>query len=196
MTRLTLTVMVLGLAVPALAAADTIRLKNGRVLEVEGWRDAGDSIEFAAGGGIVRISKAEVDKIDGKPRRGELKMYTSGVSSAEVAAAGSAAAASERAPMANQMKEVLGQGDGLFDQASLSSAEKVGAMRRLADRWREIAVPDSLRETHDRGRAAFQSAIDAFEGADRDPNAKLRIDKARDEIRSVLEEVKKAGAPS
>jgi len=36
-----------------LASADVIHLVNGAAIEVEAWRDVGDAVEFARGGGIV-----------------------------------------------------------------------------------------------------------------------------------------------
>ena len=65
--------MVVGLA--GAVCADVIHLKNGNRLEVEAWKDAGDVIEFAMGGGVIRIAKAEIQKIEGKPIRGDFRMY-------------------------------------------------------------------------------------------------------------------------
>jgi hypothetical protein len=183
--------LVVALAFPAVAAADVIRLKNGRVLEVEGWRDAGDSIEFAAGGGVVRIAKSEVDKIDGRPRQGDFRMYSSGVSSS-APAAGTAAVPADAVSL---MRDLLGQGDGLFDQTALSGPEKAGAFRRLGERWRQLDVPEPLRAAHDRGRLALQSGLDAFDIDSTEPGAKARIDKAREEVKSVMEELKKLAPP-
>ncbi|MGH7263681.1 MAG: hypothetical protein ACREMB_02350 [Candidatus Rokuibacteriota bacterium] len=183
--------LAVALAIPAVVAADVIRLKNGRVIEVEGWRDAGDSIEFAAGGGVVRIPKSEVDKIDGRPRQGDFRMYSSGVS----ASAPVTGAAAVPADAVSQMRDLLGQGDGLFDQATLSGPEKVGALRRLGERWRQLEVPDALRDAHDKGRLALQSGVDAFDIDSTEPGAKARIDKAREEVKAVMEELKKLAPP-
>lgn len=173
------------LALPASGLADVIHLKNGNQLQVEGWRDAGDAIEFMMGGGIVRISKAEIQKVDGKPSRGDFKMYSSGVSA-------SSAPVDEKA-VVTQMADILKQGEALFGQTVLSTGEKAGAFRRLADQWRGFDVPDPLRPTHSRGEAAIQMAADAFGGDEAAPDAKERVDKARAELVAVQEEVKKLG---
>jgi hypothetical protein len=173
------------LAFPAAGLADVIHLKNGNHLQVEGWRDAGDAIEFMMGGGIVRIPKAEVQKVDGKPSRGDFKMYSSGVSA-------SVAPVDEKAAV-TQMADVLKQGEALFGQTVLSGGEKAGAFRRLADQWRGFGVPETLRPIHARGEAAIQMAADAFAADETAPDTKERVDKARAELGTVQDEVKKLG---
>ncbi len=182
------------LAVPRLAAADAIRLKNGNVLEVEAWRDVGDAIEFASGGGIVRIAKSEVARIEGRPTRSDLKMYTSGVSTST----GGGAALDQTGAVA-KMKDLLGQSDGLFAQAVLSATEKAGAFRRLGEKWREFEVPEPLRDAHTRGQTALDLAADAFtaeaSGADPD-DARERVQQARREVQAVQDEVNKLAGSS
>jgi hypothetical protein len=166
--------------------ADVIHLKNGNRLEVEGWKDAGEVIEFMMGGGIIRISKTEIQKIDGKPSSGDFKMYSSGTSTAAATGPVDAGAA------ISQMSDLLQQGAALFSQTVLSASEKVGAFRRLSDQWRALDVPDPVRPAHSRGEAAIRMAVEAF-GADEDEQ-KSRADKARAELASVQDEVKKLGA--
>jgi hypothetical protein len=182
--RITLALaMVVGLA--GAVCADIIHLKNGNRLEIDAWKDAGEAVEFTMGGGIIRISKAEIQKIDGKPIRGDFRMYTSGTSTA--AATGPATQSSAL----SQMSDLLQQGAALFGQTVLSSSEKAGAFRRLSEQWRGLDVPDPVRPAHSRGEAAFQMAADAF-GADEGDRA--RADQARAELTSVLDEVKKLGS--
>jgi hypothetical protein len=175
--------MVVGLA--GALHADVIHLKNGNRLQVEGWRDAGDAIEFVMGGGIIRISKAEVQKIDGKPTRGDFKMYSSGVSTA--------AGPVDQKAAVGQMADLLKQGEALFGQTVLSSSEKAGAFRRLGEQWRGFEVPDPLRSAHTRGDAAIQMAVEAFSAEEDAPDAKDRVEKAKTELAAVSDEVKKLG---
>ena len=168
--------------------ADVIHLKNGNRLEVEGWKDAGDAIEFTMGGGIIRISKAEIQKVDGKPVRGDFRMYSSGVSTA--AATGPVS----QATAVTQMGDLLQQGAALFGQTVLSADEKVGAFRRLTEQWRALDVPEPARPAHARGETALQMAVSAF-GAD-ESEQKTRADQARAELSSVQEDVKKLGETS
>jgi hypothetical protein len=188
---------------PAASAADVIQLVNGSRFEVDAWRDLGDAIEFASGGGVVRIAKSEVQKIEGKARRGDLPMYSSSApaSAPATAPAASSAAVSpaDRAKAAKQLGDVLAEGEALFAQSYLSGVEKAGAFRRLADRWRGLDVPEPLRDAHQKGGDAIQAAAAAYtaegpipgEGA---PDARQRIEKARADFKSVQEEIKKAGA--
>lgn len=178
-------VIALAVGLPAIATADVIHLKNGSRLQVEGWRDAGDAIEFMMGGGIIRISKAEVQKIDGKPTRGDFKMYSSGVSTA-------AGPVDEKAAV-GQMADLLKQGEALFGQTVLSSSEKAGAFRRLGEQWRGFEVPAPLRSAHTRGDAAIQMAVEAFSAEEDAPDAKDRVEKAKTELAAVQDEVKKLG---
>jgi hypothetical protein len=168
--------------------ADVIHLKNGNRLDVEGWKDAGDAIEFTMGGGIIRISKAEIQKVEGKPVRGDFRMYSSGVSTA--AATGPVS----QATALTQMGDLLQQGAALFGQTVLSADEKVGAFRRLTEQWRALDVPEPARPAHARGETALRMAVSAF-GAD-EAEQKTRADRARAELSSVQEDVKKLGETS
>ncbi|MBI4012262.1 MAG: hypothetical protein HY359_08155 [Candidatus Rokubacteria bacterium] len=186
-TRLAPVVLALALALaPLPARADVIHLKNGNALQVEGWRDVGDAIEFMMGGGIVRISKAEVQKIDGKPSRGDFLMYSSGVTAAIVPM--------DEKTAVTQMTDLLKQGEALFGQ-TVSFPEKAGAFRRLAEQWRGFEVPEPLRPTHARGEAAIQMAVEAFSADEELPDTKEKVDKAKTELAAVQDEVKKRGAP-
>jgi hypothetical protein len=175
---------VVGLA--GAVCADVIHLKNGNRLEVEAWKDAGDAIEFAMGGGVIRIAKAEIQKIDGKAIRGDFRMYTSGTSTA--LATGAATTGSTLL----QMADLLQQGTALFGQSVLSSGEKAGAFRRLSEQWRSLEVPDPVRPAHSRGEAALALAADAF-GTEGDEQ-KTRAEQAQSELVAVQDEVKKLGS--
>ncbi len=180
-------VLCAGGLLPAVVAADVIRLKNGSSIEVEAWRDAGDAIEFAMGGGIVRIGKGEINTIEGSPTRGDLRMYS--------APASPPAPRLDRAGAVKQMTDLLKQGEGLTAQTVLSPAEKASAFRKLGEAWRAVEVPDALRDVHAKGQQALQLAVAAFsaEGEGTAPDIKERLEKARTEIRAAQDEVKKAG---
>jgi hypothetical protein len=182
--RVALLALVVVMGPVSLLHADVIHLKNGNRLEVEGWKDAGDSIEFMMGGGIIRISKGEVAKVDGRPTRGDFKMYSSGVSTAT-------GPLDERAAI-GQMADLLKQGEALFAQTVLSPSEKAGAFRRLAEQWRGVEVPEPLRSTHSRGDAAIQMAVEVF-GDDAAPDLRERVDRAKAELVAVQDEIKKLG---
>ena len=177
---------VVGIALSATARADTIRLKNGSNIEVEGWRDVGDAVEFAFGGGIIRIGKSEIDKIEGRPTAGDLPMYS---------APPSAAAGTDRAATAKQMTDLLKQGEGLLTQTVLTAAEKAAAFRRLGDAWKGLSVPDALRDVHAKGQQALQMLAEAYaaEGEGTAPDVKERIEKAKGEMQAAQEDVKRAG---
>jgi hypothetical protein len=179
-------VLALALGLPALVHADVIHLKNGNRLEVEGWKDAGDAIEFMMGGGIIRISKAEIQKIDGRPTRGDFRMYTSGVSS-------STGGALDQAAAVTQMADLLKEGEALFGQAGLSASEKAGAFRRLGEQWRGFEVPEAARNAYSKGDAAIQMAAEAFSAPETASDAKERVDKAKAELTAAQDEVKKLG---
>jgi hypothetical protein len=188
-------VLVAALGWSGLATADVIHLQNGSHLEVDAWRDAGDAIEFASGGGVVRIAKSEVRKIDGKAHRGEFKMYSSGTASAGEAAGPTGGP--EKSAATKRMADLLREGDALFAPSALTANEKAGAFRRLGERWREFEVPETLREAHARGQQALQLASEAFaaEGAtpgDPSPEARRRLLQAQSQLRGAQEEVRKA----
>jgi len=192
-------VLMAALGGPRDLAADVIHLVNGSRIEVDAWRDTGDAIEFASGGGVVRIAKGEVLKIEGKARRGDLPMYSSGAPAGAAPAATAAATPTDRAKAAKQLSDVLADGEALFAQSYLSGAEKAGAFRRLAERWRGLDVPDALRDAYQKGDQAIQGAVAAFtaEGAipgEAAPDARQRIEKARADFKSVQDQIKQAGS--
>jgi hypothetical protein len=176
------------------ARADVIHLQSGATLEVDAWRDAGDTIEFTRFGGIVRIPKGDVVKIEGSTMKQDLRMY-----SAPASVGGSAArAAADRTVAVKDMTEVLEQGEGLFGQTVLSAQSKADAFRRLGLKWRGLAVPDRLREIHGRGQAALQMAAEAYTAEDEGqaPDAKERIEAARKAVQETRGLVKKAAEES
>jgi hypothetical protein len=180
-------VTMIGVALaPGGATADVIRLKNGSVIEVEGWRDAGDAIEFSAGGGIIRILKSEVDRVEGPATRGDLPMYS--------APAAPAPAAPDRAAALKQMTDLLRQGDGLGAQTVLTAAEKAGAVRRLAETWQALQVPEGLKELHGKGGQALQAAAEAYaaEGSAA-ADAREKAERAKAEMQAAQDDLKKAG---
>ncbi|HEV8308814.1 MAG TPA: hypothetical protein VGW35_14225 [Methylomirabilota bacterium] len=191
-TRVAVIGLMLGaaLAGPPISHADVIHLVNGNRLQVDGWKDAGDAIEFLSGGGIVRIGKQEIQKIDGKAMRGDFKMSSAPPGASAAPAPGPAAA--------KQLAELLKQGEGLLAQTVLSPVEKAGALRRLSDKWREVEVPDTLKDAHAKGQQAWQGLAEATaSGEAASPEAKARVEKAKTDLQAVQDEVKKAtGEPS
>lgn len=177
--------LVTGLAPPPLLLADVIHLKNGSRIEVDAWRDLGDAIEFASGGGLVRISKVEVQKIDGKPTRGALRMYPSGP-------AGGPVASLDRAAAATQMLELLGRAEGLLGQEVMSADEKAGAFRRLVASWQGFEAPAEFGEAYSKGQKALQAGVDVFAAEDAGSEVGGRVEALRKELREAQEEIKKA----
>lgn len=177
--------LVTGLAPPPLVLADVIHLKNGSRIEVDAWRDLGDAIEFASGGGLVRISKVEVQKIDGKPTRGALRMYPSGP-------AGGPVASLDRAAAATQMLELLGRAEGLLGQEVMSADEKAGAFRRLVASWQGFEAPAEFGEAYSKGQKALQAGVDVFAAEDAGSEVGGRVEALRKELREAQEEIKKA----
>lgn len=169
------------------AAADVIHLTNGRQIEVEAWRDAGDAVEFASGGGIVRIFKGEIRRIEGRAARGDLRMYSAPPSAA--------APVREESEALRQMGDLLQQGEGLFAQAVLSAEEKASAFRRLGERWRALSVPERWREAHARGQQAIQLAEDAYtaEAQGTAPDARERVEAARKEMEEARGALRRLG---
>jgi hypothetical protein len=184
---------VLGVVLVALlatepAGADTVRLKNGSALQVDGWRDVGDAIEFAFGGGIVRIGKDEIERVEGRPTAGDLLMYSAPPEAG-------AAAGGDRGAAVKQMAELLKQGEGLAGQTVLTAAEKASALRRLGETWKGLRVPEALRELHAQGQQALQLLAEAYaaEGGGASPDARERVEKAKSEMQAAQDEVRKAG---
>jgi hypothetical protein len=187
---------VLGVVLVALlatepAGADTIRLKNGSTLQVEGWRDVGEAIEFAFGGGIVRIRKDEIERVEGRPTTGDLLMYSAPPSAG-------AAPGGDRTALVKQMADLLKQGEGLAAQTVLAAAEKASALRRLEEVWKALQVPDALREVHVRGQQALQLLAEAYaaDSAGTSPDTRERVEKAKAEMQAAQDEVRRAGESS
>jgi hypothetical protein len=199
-------VAVLALGGPAAAGADVIHLTNGSQLRVEAWRDAGDAVEVAIGGGLMRISKRDIRKIDGKASRYDLPMYSTGSTGqtgapaeSEAASAASAAAGSPGTPgtipsEVTAMQDLLAEGQALFGQGALTSGEKAVGFRRLAERWQALSVPERLRASHARASQAFQAAVEAYQADSQnpgDPTARVsgRVEAARAELSRAQQEV-------
>lgn len=187
-------VVIVGMA--SVSAADVIHLTNGSVIQVDAWRDVGDAIEFARGGGIIRILKADIAKIDGQSTRTDLRMYSApaSVTPAAPAPAGGGPVL-ERAAAVKEMTDLLKQADGLFAQTVIDPKEKAAAFRRLGEKWQALSVPEALRETHGQGQQALQIAAEAFtvtsEGTA--PDAKERVEKAKTALTDAQAAVQKAG---
>lgn len=174
------------------AWGDVIYLTSGGTLTIEAWRDAGDAIEFTRFGGIMRIDKRDIVRIDGQSVKEDLRMY-----SAPASLSGSSLRdASTREAALRQMTELLGQGEELFGQTLLSSRSKADAFRRLVVKWRDVDAPEALGEPATRGQEALQLAVDAYT-ADEEravPDAKERIEAAKKALQAAQGLVKKAGA--
>jgi hypothetical protein len=180
------TVVVLVVAVVALAArADLIHLTSGGTIEVDAWRDAGDAVEFTRGGGIVRILKTEIERIDGTNRSRDLRMYSAPASATAVATVNSTSAA------AREMSQVLKEGEALFIQTVLDAQAKAAAFRRLGEKWRGLQVPSGLQDLHDRAARALELSVEAFEAESEGiaPDVKQRIEAARKVFTLVQTEV-------
>lgn len=177
-------VLGLGLLAGPVAGA-TIHLKQGGVLEVEGWRDAGDTIEFALGGGLVRIGKDQLDRIEGGPTPGDLPLY--------VIPASAPPPAADRGTVARRLGDLLQEGEGLLGDRLLGPAERALRLRRLAEAWRAVVVPGELGELHGRGAEvieALRAASDAeAQGA---PEAGERARQAREALKEAQEQLQKA----
>lgn len=180
--------LVVGLAAPAVVAADVIHLKTGGAIQVDAWRDVGDAIEFTRGGGIIRIAKAEIARIDGQTTSTDLRMYSAPASVGRPASLDEPAATKE-------MLDLLRQGEALFGQSVLTSVEKAGAFRRLGEKWQALAVPDALTAVHALGQQALQVAMEAHtaESQGTVPDVKERLEAARSGIRDTVSEVRKVG---
>jgi hypothetical protein len=167
--------------------ADVIHLTHGGTIEVEAWRDAGDAIEFARGGGIVRILKSDIRRIEGDTRTEDLRMRATTPGPAGPGAGASPPTA------AREMASLLKEGDALFAQTVLDAQTKAGAFRRLTERWRALDVPDPLRELHGRGERALQVSAEAFaaEAEGVTPDARERIEEARKSFAEVLAELER-----
>jgi hypothetical protein len=198
-------VAVLALGGPVAAGADVIHLTNGSQLRVEAWRDAGDAVEVAVGGGLMRISKRDIRKIDGKASRYDLPMHSAGSAgqagapaeseaAPAASAAGSPGAPGTVPPEVTAMQDLLAEGQALFGQGALTSGEKAVGFRRLAERWQALSVPERLRASHARASQALQAAVEAYQADSQnpgDPTARVsgRVEAARAELSRAQQEV-------
>jgi len=110
--------------------ADTIYLKSGQRLEVESWRDVGDEIEFARFGGIMRIPKSDIERVEGKSTSSTMEMYST-----------------------------LDARELLIMLESAAQAWRGGSpeLQAIATRWRQARVAPGLRDIHARGARALQA---------------------------------------
>jgi len=170
--------------VPA-ARADTIHLTNGNTIQVDAWRDAGDAVEFARGGGIIRILKTDIRRIEGTSQSRDLRMYSAPASATVVPTANSPSAA------AREMSQILKEGEALFIQTVLDAQAKASAFRRLSEKWRALEVPSALQDLHGRASRALRLSVEAFEAESEGtaPDAKERIAAAKKLFTEVQAEV-------
>jgi hypothetical protein len=180
--------MAIGLvgAVVALAArADVIHLTSGNTIQVDAWRDAGHAVEFTRGGGIVRILKTEIERIEGTNQSRDLRMYSAPASATAVPTVNSTSAA------AREMSQVLKEGEALFIQTVLDAQAKAAAFRRLGEKWRDLQVPSGLQDLHSRATRALELSAEAFEAESEGtaPDAQQRIEAARKVFTEVKTEV-------
>ena len=167
------------------AWADTIYLVNGGAIQVDAWRDAGDAVEFARGGGIIRIPKSDIKRIEGTNQSRDLRMYSAPASATAVPTASSSAAA------IREMAQVLKEGEALFSQTAVDAESTASAFRRLGEKWRALEVPGELLDLYGRGARALQISAEAFE-ADSDgttPDSRERIEAAKKAFGEVKAEV-------
>jgi hypothetical protein len=173
----------------SVAGADVIHLTNGSVIQVDAWRDAGDAIEFTRGGGLVRVLKSDVQRIEGRSRSNDLRMY-----SAPASAESTVARSSTTAPAAaREMSQLLREGEALFTQTVLDAPAKAGAFRRLVEKWRGLEVPEPLRDAHGRAERALQESAEAFtaDAEGTEPDAKERVEAARKNFAEAQAEIEK-----
>jgi hypothetical protein len=175
-------------AVAPAARGDTIHLTNGNTIQVDAWRDTGDAVEFARGGGIIRILKSDIRQIEGSNQTRDLRMYSAPASATVVPTATSSTAA------AKEMSQILKEGEALFSQTVLEAPAKASAFRRLTEKWRALQVPSTLQDLHDRATRALQVSTDAFtaEAEGTAPDSKERIEAAKKTFADVLAEVEQA----
>jgi hypothetical protein len=173
----------------SVAPADVIHLTNGNVIQVDAWRDAGDAVEFTRGGGVVRILKSDIQRIEGNTRSNDLRMHSAPAAAGSTAARGAATAPAA----AREMAQLLREGEALFTQTVLDAPAKATAFRRLIEKWRGLEVPEPLRDAHDRAERALQESAEAFT-ADAEgtaPDAKERVEAARRNFTEAQAEVEK-----
>jgi hypothetical protein len=183
-------VVAVGLAVVVaapVARGDTIHLTNGNTIQVDAWRDVGDAVEFTRSGGIIRILKSDIRRIEGSTQTQDLRMYSAPASAAAVPTPTSAVAA------AREMSQVLKEGEALFTQTVLDAQSKASAFRRLGEKWRALEVPADLQDLHGRAGRALQMSAEAYE-ADSEgsaPDTRERIESAKKLFSEVQAEVDK-----
>jgi hypothetical protein len=189
---LTATVGLLAAAAVTAARADVIHLTNGGAIQVDAWRDVGDAVEFARGGGILRIPKSDIRRIEGTNQTRDLRMYSAPPGATVVPTASSASAA------AKEMSQVLKEGEALFNQTVLDAEAKASAFRRLTAKWRAMEVPSALLELHGRATRALEVSTDAFtaEAEGTAADSKERIEAAKKTYAEVLAEVEQASKES
>jgi hypothetical protein len=190
--RLAATVGLLVAASAPTASADVIHLTNGSTIQVDAWRDVGDAVEFARSGGILRILKSDIRRIEGTSQSGDLRMYSAPASATAVSTASSASVA------AKEMSQVLKEGEALFTQTVLDAEAKASAFRRLTAKWRALEVPSTLQALHGRATRALEVSTEAFtsEAEGTAPDSKERIEAAKKTFTEVLAEVEQASKES
>jgi hypothetical protein len=167
------------------AKADVIHLRSGGTIQIDAWRDVGDAVEFTRGGGIIRILKADISRIEGSNQARDLRMYSAPASATVASTASSTPAA------AREMSQVLKEGEALFGQTVLDAQAKVSAFRRLTEKWQALTVPADLQDLHGRATRAIQMSREAFEAEAEGtaPDAKERIESAKKAFAEVQAEV-------
>lgn len=167
------------------ARADVIHLRGGGTIQIDAWRDVGDAVEVTRGGGIIRILKTDISRIEGSNQTPDLRMYSAPPSATVVPTASSPSAA------ARVMSQVLKEGEALFTQTVLDAQAKVSAFRRLTEKWRGLEVPSNLQDLHGRAARALQLSTEAFEAEAEGtaPDAKERIESAKKAFAEVQAEV-------
>jgi hypothetical protein len=192
-SRLLAAIGLLAAVAPAPAArADTIHLTNGNAIQVDAWRDTGDAVEFARGGGIIRILKTDISRIEGTGQSRDLRMYSAPASATVVPTTNSPSAA------AREMSQLLKEGEALFIQTVLDAEAKAAAFRRLTAKWRALEVPSALLDLHGRATRALEVSTEAFtaEAEGNTPDSKERIEAARKTFAEVLAAVEQASKES
>lgn len=181
-----------GAALVPAARADTIHLTNGNTIQVDAWRDTGDAVEFTRGGGIIRILKTDISRIEGTNQSRDLRMRSAPASATVAPSASSSSAA------AREMSQILKEGEALFTQTVLDAEAKASAFRRLTAKWRALEVPSALQDLYGRATRALEESTEAFtaEAEGNTPDSKERIEAAKKTYAEVLAEVERASKES
>jgi hypothetical protein len=186
------------LVVPALpVGADVVYLTNGSRLIVDRWYEADDdSLELVVARGRVRIAKDEVTRIEEGVRPDDDVGAVAPAADAVAVVSPPAVPPLllDREEAWRRMRALLSQGRALFDDAFLSPAQKLRALRWLEERWRQFAVPAAFHRGYGLGQRALRLTADAFiaqaEGAD---EAQARLREAADQVASADHEIRDAG---